>query len=89
MYRFCRMLALGVGFSLTVASAAMAEPKVLAGVAYEEIVRGKPADGAVIPLLRPSWLMAAPRTRARTRSPSRCASENRLSTRIPHPSPRT
>ncbi len=51
MYRFCRMLALGVGFSLTVASAAMAEPKVLAGVAYEEIVRGKPADGAVIPLL--------------------------------------
>jgi phospholipase/carboxylesterase len=51
MHRFYRMMALGVGFTLTVASAAMAEPKVLAGVAYEEVVRGKPAEGAVIPLL--------------------------------------
>jgi len=51
MHRFYRMMALGVGFTLTVASAAMAEPKVLAGVAYEEVVRGKPVEGAVIPLL--------------------------------------
>ncbi|CAM5359450.1 hypothetical protein SMICM304S_07251 [Streptomyces microflavus] len=42
--------------------------------------------GAVSPWLRPSWFMAVPRTTASTRSPSRLASESRLSTRTPQPS---
>ena len=45
--------------------------------------------GAVRPLLRPSWLTAVPRITARMRSPSACASERRLSTTTPQPSPRT
>ena len=38
---------------------------------------------------RPSWLTAEPQITASTRSPSRCASVNRLSTTTPAPSPRT
>ena len=45
--------------------------------------------GAIRPLDRPSWLTAEPRTTASTRSPSRSASESRLSTTTPQPSPRT
>ena len=37
--------------------------------------------GTVRPLLRPSWFTADPRIKARTRSPSACASESRLRTR--------
>ena len=47
------------------------------------------AFGAVTPLDRPSWLIADPRTTASTRSPSRTASDSRLSTTTPAPSPRT
>ncbi|KYF88073.1 hypothetical protein BE20_23995 [Sorangium cellulosum] len=43
--------------------------------------------GAVSPVERPSWLIAEPRMTAQTRSPSRCASESRLTT--PQPSART
>ncbi len=45
--------------------------------------------GAVRPELRPSWLTAEPRITASTRSPSRRASESRLSTTTPQPSLRT
>src|SRR5262249_31156693 len=45
--------------------------------------------GTVRPLLRPSWLTALPRITARIRSPSRWASDRRLSTTRPQPSPRT
>src|SRR5271154_573664 len=45
--------------------------------------------GAISPLERPSWLTAEPQITASTRSPSRCASVNRLSTTTPAPSPRT
>nr|WP_234024096.1 hypothetical protein [Sorangium cellulosum] len=41
------------------------------------------------PLDRPSWLTAEPRITERIRSPSDSASESRLSTTSPHPSPRT
>jgi len=47
------------------------------------------ALGAVMPLVRPSWLMPAPRITARMRSPSRSASARRLSTSTPTPSPGT
>ncbi|CEZ57124.1 Uncharacterised protein [Mycobacterium tuberculosis] len=47
------------------------------------------AFGAVMPLDRPSELVAEPRTTASTRSWSRTASANRLSTTTPQPSPRT
>src|SRR3990172_4553133 len=40
-------------------------------------------------LLRPSWLTAEPRIRARMVSSAARASERRLSTTIPQPSPRT
>ena len=42
-----------------------------------------------MPLDRPSWLIAEPRITASTRSPSRVASANRLSTTTPQPSLRT
>ena len=45
--------------------------------------------GTVTPLLAPSWLTAEPRTTARIRLPSRCASDSRLSTTTPAPSLRT
>src|SRR5688572_902810 len=45
--------------------------------------------GAVRPLLRPSWFTADPRITAITRSPSDTASQRRLSTITPPPSPRT
>src|SRR5712692_131920 len=45
--------------------------------------------GAESPLLRPSCLNAEPRSSARILSPSFFASERRVRTIMPHPSPRT
>jgi hypothetical protein len=45
--------------------------------------------GAVMVLVRPSWATAEPRMTAHTRSPSRRASDSRLRTTAPAPSPRT
>src|SRR5207247_10542206 len=45
--------------------------------------------GAVSPPLRPSWLTAVPRITARIRSPLARASDKRLSTTRPQPSPLT
>src|ERR1043165_531607 len=45
--------------------------------------------GTVSPLLRPSWFTAELRMSARTLSPSAIASDRRLSTTTPQPSPRT
>ncbi len=45
--------------------------------------------GAVRPLLRPSWLTADPADHGEHRSPSARASDRRLSTTTPQPSPRT
>lgn len=45
-------LALTMGMMLVLAPATVrAEPKVLAGVSYEEVVRGAPADGEPMPVL--------------------------------------
>ena len=47
------------------------------------------ADGAVSPLLRPSWLIALPRTTAKIWRPAARASLRRCSTTTPQPSLRT
>lgn len=45
-------LAVAIGMALLLAPArALAEPKVLAGVAYEEVVRGETANGEAMPVL--------------------------------------
>lgn len=51
MMRLPRFLALAVGTALFVASTATAEPRTLAGIAYEEVVRGTPAEGEAAPVL--------------------------------------
>lgn len=52
MRRLYRIMTLGVGLVLSLAAAsATAEPRVLAGVAYEEVVRGDDVAGAALPLL--------------------------------------
>ena len=45
--------------------------------------------GTVRPLVRPSWFIADPRMIESTVSPAAIASERRLSTTTPQPSPRT
>ena len=51
MTKVCKLLALVVGTVLLATSPAAAEPRTLAGISYEEVVRGTPADGEVMPVL--------------------------------------